>query len=100
MSLDLKRRCTMTTAIVTGGGTGIGLAVAERLRKQGMAVTITGRRREVLEAAAIRLGATAVPFDAADPAAVEAALPDLPEQVDVLVNAAGANTDLLPGATG
>jgi 3-hydroxybutyrate dehydrogenase len=39
-------------ALVTGGGTGIGLSVAKALAESGAQVTITGRRREVLEAAA------------------------------------------------
>lgn len=39
-------------AIVTGGGTGIGLAIARALAGAGAEVTITGRRGEVLEAAA------------------------------------------------
>ncbi|WP_299499268.1 SDR family oxidoreductase [uncultured Roseobacter sp.] len=37
-------------ALVTGGGTGIGLAIARDLAAQGCAVTITGRRQEVLDA--------------------------------------------------
>ncbi|MGE0659780.1 MAG: SDR family NAD(P)-dependent oxidoreductase, partial [Reyranellaceae bacterium] len=39
-------------AIVTGAGTGIGRAVALALLKAGYSVTLTGRRREPLEATA------------------------------------------------
>jgi 3-oxoacyl-[acyl-carrier protein] reductase len=79
--------------VVTGGGTGIGFAVAGSFARAGDAVTITGRRREVLTTAADRLGARAVAFDASDPEAVRAALGELPDRVDVLVNNAGGNTD-------
>ncbi len=41
-------------ALVTGGGTGIGLAIARALAAQGAEVTITGRRQEVLEAVATK----------------------------------------------
>jgi 3-hydroxybutyrate dehydrogenase len=39
-------------ALVTGGGTGIGLAIAQALAGAGATVTITGRRADVLRAAA------------------------------------------------
>ena len=38
-------------ALVTGGGTGIGLSIARTLAEAGASVTICGRRAEVLEAA-------------------------------------------------
>ncbi|MBW8485839.1 SDR family NAD(P)-dependent oxidoreductase [Actinomadura parmotrematis] len=82
------------TAVVTGGGTGIGREVAARLAADGLDVVVTGRRAGVLTEAADAIGARAVAFDAADPAAVEAALADLPGRVDVLVNNAGGNTDI------
>lgn len=44
-------------AIVSGGGRGLGLAIAERLVEEGAAVAIAGRDREVLEQASKRLEA-------------------------------------------
>jgi NAD(P)-dependent dehydrogenase (short-subunit alcohol dehydrogenase family) len=79
------------TAVVTGGGTGIGRAIAAQLVSDGAEVVITGRRADVLASAAKEIGARDVVFDATEPAAVQAALADLPESVDILVNNAGAN---------
>ncbi|GAB2330482.1 hypothetical protein STREPTOSP366_56380 [Streptomyces variabilis] len=42
--------------LVTGGGTGIGAAVARRLLEAGEAVAVTGRREERLHAFAKELG--------------------------------------------
>jgi 3-oxoacyl-[acyl-carrier protein] reductase len=85
----------MRTVLVTGGGTGIGYAIAEAFVAAGDRVVITGRRADVLAAAGARLGVSSSRFDASDPAAVAAA--DLPSAVDVLVNNAGGNTDFLAG---
>jgi 3-oxoacyl-[acyl-carrier protein] reductase len=109
----------MRQIVVTGGGTGIGYAVAGEFVRAGDQVTITGRREHVLKEAVASLAGLApgttgsagsgMPlaagyacFDAADPAAVAAALVQLPGRVDVLVNNAGGNTgfDRAPAADG
>jgi NAD(P)-dependent dehydrogenase (short-subunit alcohol dehydrogenase family) len=55
-------------AVVTGGSTGIGLAVAKRFAKEGAGVFVTGRRKAELAAAvgAIGPGTTGVRADSAD----------------------------------
>jgi NAD(P)-dependent dehydrogenase (short-subunit alcohol dehydrogenase family) len=47
------------TAVVTGGGTGIGLGAAKRFIEEGAFVYIFGRRREALDAALTQLGPSA-----------------------------------------
>ncbi|MCF6476590.1 SDR family oxidoreductase [Nonomuraea sp. MG754425] len=84
----------MREVVVTGGGTGIGYAIAAAFASLGDRVTITGRREQVLKEAAANLGASYVPFNAASPVAVREALDSLPARVDVLVNNAGGNTNL------
>ena len=56
----------MSAVLVTGGGTGIGAAVARKLRAAGNEVAILGRRPEALAAVAASTGALDVgtlPFD-------------------------------------
>ncbi len=64
----------MSTALVTGGGTGIGRALARQLAAAGTPVLIVGRDRARLEAVAAEHPGmiTALPADLADPAAVDA----------------------------
>ena len=61
-------------ALVTGGGTGIGLAIAKALVAEGAHVTITGRRQQVLDEVATE-GMTGMAMDVRDEADVVAKLP-------------------------
>ncbi|MFN0155214.1 MAG: SDR family oxidoreductase [Gaiella sp.] len=67
MDLGLSGR----TAIVLGATSGMGLAIAEALAGEGANVTMLGRRRELLEREAARLGALAVRGDLTNPRALE-----------------------------
>ena len=61
------------TILMTGGGSGIGAALAHRFHDRGDTVIIAGRRREALEhAAAGRERIHVVTLDVEDPAAVDA----------------------------
>lgn len=67
MSTPTARRFEGKVALITGGGTGIGAAVAQRLVAEGGSVVVSGRRREPLEQVAAGLGdaAAVVTGDAA-----------------------------------
>ncbi|MCT2590998.1 SDR family oxidoreductase [Streptomyces sp. N2-109] len=84
------------TVLVTGGGTGIGRAVAAAFAAGGDHVVITGRRAEVLHHTAKEIGplVTALPCDATDPDQLQDLRGRLPDTVHVLVNNAGGNRDL------
>lgn len=80
-------------AVVTGAGTGIGRAIAERLADHGAKVALMGRRTEPLEETAAAIGETArvFPVDVANRDAVNEAFDSVHETLgaihDVIVNA-------------
>ena len=79
--------------LVTGGGSGLGKAVAARFCAAGAAVIVTGRDAARLAETAAELGAKAVSGDATDPRQVAAMAAEVGGELDVLVNMAGGNTD-------
>jgi NAD(P)-dependent dehydrogenase (short-subunit alcohol dehydrogenase family) len=91
-------------ALVTGGGSGIGAAVALALAAEGWSVVVAGRRPEPLEVTADRgraLGAQmlAVPADVGDPGSVRAlfaAATDAFGRLDLLFNNAGIGAPAVP----
>lgn len=88
---------TKRTALVTGGGAGIGEATCLRLARDGHAVGVLGRRRENTDAVArviVEAGGTAFPVlaDVGDRAQVDAALAQVRAAlgpITILVNNAG-----------
>ena len=81
-------------AVVTGGGTGIGAAIAAALAADGARVTLLGRRLEPLDAIAAALPeARGVGCDVTDPASIALAFDKAQVAqglIDILVNNAGA----------
>jgi NAD(P)-dependent dehydrogenase (short-subunit alcohol dehydrogenase family) len=81
-------------AVVTGGGTGIGAAIARALSTEGAKLTLVGRRRAPLEALASTLGggfaATADVTRREQVEAAFAAARDAHGPIQILVNNAGA----------
>lgn len=86
-------------ALVTGGGSGLGFAIAAGLAGAGARVAISGRNAAKLESAAARLAAEGhevrvIPFDVTDRAAVNDAVAELARVtggVDIVVNNAAVN---------
>ena len=81
-------------ALITGGGTGLGLAMAQCFVAAGARVTIVGRRPEPLRAACQQLGANAacLAADITDPARVATLVPEAEQKqgpFTILVNNAG-----------
>ncbi len=78
-------------AVVTGGGSGIGMAIAERFAREGAQLVLVGRRKQRLDEAAARIGggATGVSADVGDEEQVRALFEDL-ARVDILCTFAGS----------
>ena len=82
----------MRSALVTGGSSGLGLALARMLRAEGYELTLVARRPEPLEEAATELGAFSVAAnlgDAEECIRVVAAHAERYGGMNVLVNSAG-----------
>ena len=82
----------MPSALVTGGSSGIGLAIARMLRDEGYDLTLASRTKDKIEAAAAELGAQAVAANLGqeeDCVRVVAEHKDRFGGMDVLVNSAG-----------
>lgn len=92
----MSTQLTGRHALVTGGGRGIGAAIAKALAAEGALLTLVGRDRDALDATAAKLPATAranvVPADVRDENAVRAAFDAARAHhgdVAILVNNAG-----------
>lgn len=84
------------TALITGGGSGIGLAIAQCLAASGAKVVLCGRRKKELKQAVARIGAAASAqvMDVNDTAAIPELTRSLRKEhgpIDILINNAGIN---------
>jgi uncharacterized oxidoreductase len=82
---------TGNTIFMTGGTSGIGLALARRFRDLGNTVIISGRRKDLLDRIAAEDGIEGVPLDVADPGSIQAAFEQVTaaHDVNVLITMAG-----------
>jgi 3-oxoacyl-[acyl-carrier protein] reductase len=96
-----QRRFDGRRAVVTGGGSGIGRAVAARLAAEGARVAIWDRDGAAAAAVAAETGGGAVPLDVTDWQAVQAAAAETRAAlggIDVLVCSAGITGPTVPVA--
>lgn len=93
LAAAVEKPLNRQVAIVTGGGSGLGLATARALKADGAEVAIFDIDADAAKAAAAKIGALAVACDVTDPASVDAAVARVVERfggVDILISNAGA----------
>lgn len=98
-SIFRQRLLDGKTAFVTGGSSGIGLRIAERLIEHGASVTLAGRKQDKLDSATARIAATGgvvsgVAVDVRDYAALQQAISRARAEfgpIDIIVAAAAGN---------
>jgi 3-oxoacyl-[acyl-carrier protein] reductase len=94
MDLGLNEK----VALVTGGSSGIGLAIAQKLAAEGCRVAVAGRRRDKLDAAAAAIpGARGFSADVREPAQIARLVDEIITafgRIDIVVSNAGTH---LPG---
>jgi NAD(P)-dependent dehydrogenase (short-subunit alcohol dehydrogenase family) len=85
-------------ALVTGGGSGIGLGIAKGLSEAGVTLVLAGRRLHIVESAAAALpAAAAMSLDVTDCTAIDATIAEIVRRygkLDILVTSAGTNRRL------
>ena len=84
-----------STALVTGGSSGIGFAIAKALADAGARVAITGRDQDKLTRAAVTIGAQAIRADVSNEDDVRRTMTETLAalgHLDILVNNAGIGT--------
>jgi len=91
---NLPMRLANKVAIVTGGGSGIGLAIAQAFAREGARVAVAGRTRAKLDRAAHEVGPNglAVAADVANPQDIQKLVQATLQhfgRIDILVNNAG-----------
>jgi 3-oxoacyl-[acyl-carrier protein] reductase len=102
--MPAKRAGQTKVAVITGGGRGIGLAIARSFAASGYSVFITGRDGKRLQDAAAELSkeeaqVIGIPCDVRDPSAVENFFREIGKRysaIDVLINNAGVAHALAP----